>query len=120
MLNAIKCVDHYIFFDVPELSQCGDRHIVPQHSRQVLQLLDPVLPLPQGDMGEGEEGFPCRFPLAPSVTAAEHSEHAMRPHRSTQQGWSLKTTRARIKPAAGLTRRHQQEMLRARTLWSAS
>lgn len=36
---------------VPELSQCRDSHVVPQHGGDVLELLGPLPPLPQGDPG---------------------------------------------------------------------
>lgn len=43
---------------VPEFGQSREGHVVPQHSGDVLQLLNPLPPFPQGDVGGGEKTHP--------------------------------------------------------------
>lgn len=75
-------------------------HVIPEYSRNFLQLLDPSLPVPKSDMEEGEEGFSWRFPSATCVPAAEQVQHAAGPPCFTQQSWALETTlHAFVKPA---------------------
>lgn len=70
--------------EVPEVSQCREAHVVPEQSRDVLQLLDPLLPLPQAYLGGGHEAQSGGVPSAPCPTAAQHSQHAVRPQGFAQ------------------------------------
>lgn len=78
-----------LHFTLPKFSPSGDGHVFPQHCRNLLQLLDPLLPLPETPIGQGAETRTTGLP-ATSYTAAQNSQHAMGPHGFAQQGWTLK------------------------------
>lgn len=104
---------------VPELSQRGHPHVVPQDSRQVLELLQPVFPFPQAHVGVGQQGLPRRSPLTDPLTAAQDSQDATGPHCFTQHSRTLKAPPTRppsalSSPTAAGAVRDQYPVIQAR------